>query len=323
MDIWQLKIFQKVIELESFSKAAEAVHLTQPTVSSHIKDLEEHLGCRLVDRMGKKTLPTGAGSLLYTYARQIIRLAEEAEDSMARFMGVISGKLSVGGSTIPGGYLLPRLIGDFKKKYPEVTVFIEVGDTKQIIDAILDSRLDFGVVGAKVEQGSIVQEKWFADEMRLVVPADHRWSKKSAVRLTSLVKEPFIIREKGSGTLTSLKNSLSSKGMGLRDFSIAATLGSTTSVIQGIKSGIGVSILSEIAVADDVKSNVLASLPVKGLDLTRFFYLTYQKSRTHSPLCEAFMGFLREVDNRKSDARKQRGNGNKQLQGYNEKQNTA
>jgi DNA-binding transcriptional LysR family regulator len=158
MDIWQLKIFMKVIELQSFSKAAEAVHLTQPTVSSHIKDLEERLGCRLVDRMGKKTQPTGAGSLLYTYARRIIRLAEEAEEAVARFMGVISGK-PVGGRQYDSRRIsAPRLIGDFKKKYPEVTVFIEVGDTKQIIDAILDSRLDFGVVGARVEQGQLYRK---------------------------------------------------------------------------------------------------------------------------------------------------------------------
>ncbi len=295
MDIWQLKIFQKVIDLKSFSKAADAVHLTQPTVSSHIKDLEEHFGCRLVDRMGKTTLPTGAGSLLYTYARRIIRLAEEAEDSMARFMGVISGKLALGGSTIPGGYLLPRLIGDFKQKYPGVTLSIEVGDTRQVIDAVLDNRLDFGVVGAKVDQGGIVQEKWFADDMRLVIPAGHRWSGKKGVRLAALQKEPFIIREKGSGTRQSLENHLAAKGLELGDFSISATLGSTTSVIQGIKSGIGVSILSEIAVADDVKAKNLEALPLKDMDLRRHFYLTYHKNRTHSPLCEAFMDFLRDV----------------------------
>ncbi len=295
MDIWQLKIFVKVIDHESFSKAAEAVHLTQPTVSSHIKDLEERLGCRLVDRMGKKTQPTGAGQLLYTYARRIMRLAEEAEESIARFMGRVTGSLVVGGSTIPGGYLLPRIVGDFRQKYPEVHISISVGDTKQIIDAVLDSRIDFGVVGAKVDQQGVVQEQWFSDDMRLVIPAGHRWAGKKAVSLSSLTKEPFILREKGSGTLKSLQSHLAEKKLGASDFNLAATLGSTTAVIQGIKSGIGVSILSAIAVADDVKAKTLKTLPVRGLDLTRYFYLTYHKNRTRSPLCEAFMDFLRDI----------------------------
>lgn len=295
MDIWQLKIFQKVIELQGFSKAAEAIHLTQPTVSSHIKDLEDHFECRLVDRMGKKTIPTGAGRLLYSYAQQIIRLVEETEESMAGFMGVVSGRLQVGGSTIPGGYILPRLIGDFKKKYPGANISIMVGDTKQVIDAIMESRIDFGVVGAKTDQAGIIQERLFADEMRLVVPPGHKWAKRKTIGLKALLKAPFIIRERGSGTLKSLENSLAPHGLDLHDFTITAELGSTTAVIQGIKSGVGVSILSAVAVADEVGAQTLNALPVKGLDLTRHFYLTYHKNRTQSPLCEAFMAFLKET----------------------------
>ncbi len=295
MDIWRLKIFLKVIELEGFSKAAEAVHLTQPTVSSHIKDLESYFNCRLVDRMGKKTIPTSAGRLLYSHARRIIRLAEETEESMARFMGIISGNLSIGGSTIPGGYILPRLIGRFKQEHPGVNISIQVGDTKQIISAILDNRLDFGLVGAKVDQSGILQEESFGDEMRVVIPAGHKWSRKKSIRLESLLTEPFIIREKGSGTLKSLEERLALQGLDTGDFMIAAELGSTTSVIQGIKSGIGVSILSTIAVADEIKAKTLKTLFVENLNLKRHFYLTYHKNRTQSPLCTAFMDFLREM----------------------------
>ncbi len=296
MDIWQLRIFQKVIEMEGFSKAAAAVHLTQPTVSSHIRDLEEHFGCRLVDRMGKRTLPTGAGRLLYDYSRKITRLAEEAEEAMARFMGVIGGNLVVGGSTIPGNYILPRLIGSFKKRYPEARISIEVGDTRQMVEAIADSEIDFGVVGARVNHAGIVQEELFDDEMRLIVPAGHRWARQQTVTVGSLAKEPFIMREQGSGTLKSLEASLAAKGLRTGDLTVAATLGSTTSVIQGIKSGIGVSVLSSIAVADDIRAKSLVSLPVRGLDLRRHFYLTYHKSRSRSPLCDAFMDFLRFVE---------------------------
>ncbi|MGM0788435.1 MAG: LysR family transcriptional regulator, partial [Thermodesulfobacteriota bacterium] len=113
MDLWQLRVFKKVIELEGFSKAADAVHLTQPTVSSHIRDLEAHFGCRLVDRMGKTAVPTKAGELLYTHACRLIEMAGQMETELAEFLGNIEGEIAVGGSTIPGGYILPRLIGDF------------------------------------------------------------------------------------------------------------------------------------------------------------------------------------------------------------------
>ncbi len=301
MDFWQLRIFQKVIETEGFSKAAEAVHLTQPTISSHIRDLEEHFGCRLLDRMGKRTLPTGAGRLLYDYSLKITRLAEEAEDAMARFMGVIGGNLMVGGSTIPGNYILPRLIGTFKMRYPETRISIEVGDTRQIVEAIAESKIDFGVVGARVNHAGIIQEQIFDDEMRLIVPAGHRWAGRQTVTVASLSSEPFIMREQGSGTLKSLEASLAAKNLRTKDFTVTATLGSTTSVIQGIKSGIGVSILSAIAVADDVRLKTLVSLSVRGLDLRRYFYLTYHKSRSRSPLCDAFMDFLRFVERPETD----------------------
>ncbi len=294
MDLWQLKIFQKVVELEGFSRAADAVHLTQPTVSSHIKELETHFGCQLVDRMGKKAIATKAGKLLYSYAERLISLADETETAMAEFLGKISGHLAVGGSTIPGSYLLPRVIGEFTKRYPKVKVSISIGDTEQVIRDILDSHLDFGVVGAEADKSRIDQKQLLADEMRLIVPADHKWAKKNTVDLQSFLKEPFILREKGSGTLKSLQKSLAAKGIDLKSLRIAAELGSTSSVIQGIKSKIGVSIVSPIAVADELEAGTLKSLSIKGLDLTRNFYLTFHRDRTPSPLAKAFMEYLEE-----------------------------
>jgi len=294
MDLWQLRIFQKVVELEGFSRAAEAIHLTQPTVSSHIKELENHFGCQLVDRMGKKAIATTAGKLLYAHAERLIALADETETAMAEFLGKVSGQLAVGGSTIPGGYILPRVIGEFTRRYPKVNISIRVGDTEQIIRDILNTELDFGVVGAEADRSRIVQKKLIADEMRLIVPAGHKWAKKSRIDLKSILEEPFILREKGSGTLQSLRKSLATHHVDLDAIHIAAELGSTASVIQGIKSGIGVSILSTIAVADELAAGTLKALNVKGLDLTRNFYLTYHKDRTPSPLCKAFMEYLEE-----------------------------
>lgn len=292
MDLWQLNIFCKVIELKSFSKAGKTVHLSQPTISSHIKDLEDHLDCRLIDRLSKAAVPTKAGELLYAYAKRILALRDEAETALAEFKGVIRGRLIIGGSTIPGTYLMPQLIGEFKKQYPNVIVSLKIGDTENIIEAILDGNLELGVVGAKAETPKIAQKKLIKDRMQLIVPADHRWAGARHVAFKQLIDEPFIVRETGSGTLKSLDQSLRDHGHRLEDLKVVAELGSTQAICQGIKTGAGVSILSTLAVAEDLESGKLAALEVNGLDLNRNFYLTWHKYRSPSPLSKAFMQFL-------------------------------
>jgi len=148
MDLWRLQIFSRVVELRSFSRAAKAVYLSQPTVSSHIKDLENHFECKLVDRLGREVIPTKAGSLLYSYATKIIALKQEAENALAEFQGKIKGRLTIGGSTIPAGYILPPLLGRFKDDYPEVVVTLVQSDTERIIRDTLEGNVELGIVGA-------------------------------------------------------------------------------------------------------------------------------------------------------------------------------
>lgn len=298
MDLWQLTIFCKVVELGGFSKAGKMILLSQPTISSHIKDLENHFGCQLIDRLGKETVPTKAGELLYKYARKLISLRDEAETAMAEFQGKIKGRLVIGGSTIPGVFILPRLIGAFTQSYPEVTISLHIGDTDKITQDIVSGIIELGVVGAKSSDRNITQDKLIEDEMQLVVPADHKWAKTKGVKLKEIFKEPFIIREQGSGTLKSIQLGLSEKGYGIGDLNIIAEMGSTTAVIQGIKSKVGISILSPIAVREELKSQALKALTIQGLNLKRSFYITKQKQRSTSPLCNAFIEFLKKNDGR-------------------------
>lgn len=292
MDLWQLHIFCKVIEQRSFSKAAEAIYLSQPTVSSHIKDLENHFGTRLVDRLSRQATPTKAGELLYSYAKRLLALRDKTEAAMADFLGNIKGCLAVGGSTIPGGYLLPRLIGGFSSRYPEVQLTLRVADTSEIIDAIIKGQIELGVVGARADNMQLKQEALIKDEMKLVVPADHPWAQRKRVSIRNLLDEPSIIRERGSGTLACFVRQLNRKGYDLNDMNIVAEMGSTEAIRQGIKSHVGVSILSEIAVVDDVAVGLLKAVAIEGLNLKRCFYLTYHKQRSLSPLCRTFMDFL-------------------------------
>lgn len=295
MDLWQLHIFCRVVESKSFSKAAEAVHLSQPTVSSHIKDLEEQCGCRLIDRLSKEAAPTQAGRLLYGYARRLLALREEAETALAQHRGEIQGDLVIGGSTIPGGYLLPRVIGKFKVKHPRVRPSLIIADTQRVIAGIVEGAVEVGVVGAEARDKNILQERLIEDRMRLIVPAGHPWGSKKKVALEELLGEPFIVRERGSGTLKSIQQSLRQQGHGVEELNIVAEMGSTEAVRQAIRDGIGVSILSTLAVADDIESGALKALAVDGLDLTRGLFITRHRQRSLSPLAAAFVDFLKKA----------------------------
>ncbi|NVM57667.1 MAG: LysR family transcriptional regulator [Desulfobacterales bacterium] len=293
MDLWRLHIFCKVVELKSFSKAAGAVYLSQPTVSSHIKDLEDHFECKLIDRLGREVAPTKAGQLLYGYAAKMIALKEDAEKALADFQGKIRGHLTIGGSTIPSGYILPPLVGKLKQAYPEVTVTLIESDTAGIIRDTVEGRVELGIVGAKSREVPLIQEKIMDDEMFLIVPAGHKWAARGSISMEELISEPFIMREHGSGTRKSIEQVLDKSGHWLDHLNVVAEMGSTEAVRQGMKAGVGVSILSECAVADEAAAGTLRKVEIKGLSFQRAFYLIVHKHRTQSPLCRTFIKFLR------------------------------
>lgn len=295
MDLWQLHIFCKVVELKSFSKAGEAVHLSQPTVSSHIKDLETHFSCRLIDRLAREVSPTKAGELLYGYARKLLLLKEETETAMAEFHGKIRGRLLVGGSTIPGVHVLPKVVGAFVKRYPEVTLSLVIGDTETIVNHCAAGTLEMGIVGAKSSDRQVRQETLIEDEMCLVVPPNGQWSGRSSLFVADLFEMPFILRETGSGTLQSFQESLKRLGHSLGDLKVVAEMGSSAAVVQGVKNGVGCSIVSRIAVAEDLDAGALRTVAVIGLDLKRRFYLTTHRYKSPSPLSKTFVAFLKEI----------------------------
>jgi DNA-binding transcriptional LysR family regulator len=294
MDLWRLHIFCKVVELKSFSKAASAVFLSQPTVSSHIKDLEYHFECKLIDRLGRKVAPTKAGELLYGYAAKMIALRDNAEKALAEFQGKVRGHLAIGGSTIPGGYILPPLLGRFKQAYPGVTLTLMEGDTSRIVQETLEGGVELGVVGAKTKERRLVQEKIMDDQMFLMIPGNHEWAARSRVTMEEVMVKPFVMREPGSGTRKCIEEVLDQSGYWPRQLNVVAAVGSTEAVRQAIKAGVGISILSECAVAEELAARTLKKLDIKGLSFKRAFYLIMAKYRSESPLCRAFVTFLKE-----------------------------
>ena len=294
MDLWQLKVFVNVVEQKSFSRAGETVFLSQPTVSSHIKELEGYLQCRLIDRLSREAVPTKAGELLYSYAKQLLDIREEAEAAISDFLGSAKGHLTIGGSTIPSGYIIPRHIGMFSKKYPDITLSVKSGDTAEIILAVTQGKIEIGIVGAGTDEPDIFQEKLIEDEMKLILPASHPWAKQKSVDCSDIFKTPFIAREHGSGTWKSISKSISDAGYSAEDLNITARMGNTVSVIQAVLNLAGISILSTMAVEDYIEAGKIKAISVDGLDLHRNFFLITHKKRTLSPLSGIFLSFLKD-----------------------------
>lgn len=292
MDLRRLEIFAKVAELGSFSRAAEALFLTQPTISEHVRALEDELGVQLLDRLGRGATPTRAGQLLLGYARRMLTLSREAHQALERFQGRMSGELVVGGSTIPGEYVLPALIGPFKVKYPDISISLLIGSTRQVSDWVEEGRVEVGVVGARPAARALAAKELMPDELVVVVPASHPWATRRATTLGDLQKEPMVVRERGSGSREALEHALQEAGVSLVNLRIVGEMGSTQAVKQAVRAGLGIALISKRAVEDECRAGLLACVKVKDLRVARAFYLVTHRDRTRSPLAQAFVEFI-------------------------------
>lgn len=289
VDFHRLEVFCKVVELKSFTRAGESVYLSQPTVSEHIRSLEETLGAQLVDRLGREVLPTQAGQILYKYALKIMRLRQEAVQVVSQFTGKLAGDLLVGASSIPGTYILPKIIGGFKELHPTIQIVLRIASSRLIAKEVISGGVEFGIVGAKWSDPSLEWHEMFSDELVLAVYPEHPWAKPNAVAIKELAGEPFILRERFSGTRKVMMQILEDHGLHMSDINIVAEMGSTEAVRQSIKARIGISILSRHALDDEVNCGSLVIIPIKGVAMTRPFYLIRRKSRNLSPICNVFI----------------------------------
>jgi DNA-binding transcriptional LysR family regulator len=292
MDFRRLEVFQKVFELRSFSRAGQVLLLAQPTVSEHIRLLEEDLKLTLLDRQGREVVPTKAGELLYGYSKQLTGLRQETLRAMQQFLDKGRGELLIGGSNIPGQYLLPVILGKFKEKYPHVRVQVLIDDTRNMVEKVLAGAIELGVVGARVEQRQISCTLLTKDELVGIQPANFPAGQKKPLDPRQLLSLPFIMRERGSGTRRSIETALEKIGLNPDELLVVAELGSSEAVRQAVKAGLGVSIISRRSVEEDLAAGLVKEFKVNKFPLYRNFYLLYRKQRTLSPLAEEFKDFL-------------------------------
>ena len=293
LDLHKLEIFYWVAEHKSFSQAAALLSLRQPTISAHVQELEKAVGGKLLYRIPGKVSLTPLGQLLAERAKKLLAFKRETIAAVEQFHGTLSGELWVGGSSIPGEYLLPQKLGEFNKKYPQVKPILRIGDSAGVVADLLDGKVEIGYVGFKGDDARLVFEKICDDEMVVAVAKGHPWSRRKAIEIADLRSEKFISREQGSGTLDSIRQLLGA-GRGADDLlNITMELGSTEAVKEALMAGFGFSILSRISIQHELDDGAIVEVPIRGLKMERGFYQVFHSRRPLHPIAQAFREFLK------------------------------
>ena len=209
---------------------------------------------QLLDRLGRGTTPTKAGTLLLGYARRLLTLSREARQAIEQFQGRVSGELVLGGSTIPGEYVLPALIGAFRGKYPDVSISLRIGASRQVQEWVEQGHVEIGVVGALPASRTLETRQLMADDLVLIVPPEHPWVARKTVTVDDVKREPLILRERGSGSRETLEQALKEVGLELTAFHVVGEIASTQAVKQAVRAGLGLSFVSRRAVEDECLS---------------------------------------------------------------------
>jgi DNA-binding transcriptional LysR family regulator len=289
MELKFIEIFCAVVELKSFSKAAQALHLTQPTISVHIKALEDEFSTKLLDRLGRTIQPTQDGEIFYRYAKEIVTLKENARRAMERVTGTVSGKLVIGASTIPGEYILPQQLAKYKRSYPDVIPTLRIADSNDMYESVLRGEVDLAVIGMVVKDKNIITRKYLGDEIILAAPAGY---KASILQKDDFRSVPLLVREKGSGSRSSLEEHLNRIGLTLDSLNIIAEIGSSQALIQAVKAGMGLAFTSRLSIREEIERGTLKAVKVKGILVQRNFYVITHRLRFNSLLCRSFIEFL-------------------------------
>ncbi len=292
--IQQMESLIYLVEEGSFSHAAKRVFLTQPSLTKHIKHLEEAVNTKIVNRENMGISLTPEGKILYDYARRMLKLRDEAKEKILRAKENESGKIFISASTIPATYILPHLLKEFKRLFPDIHAYVQSNDSEETLGIILNNQAEIGFIGKKILNKKLSVETLWEDRLVLVIPGDHPWRKKDYVTLNDILKEPYIIREIGSATRKITEEYLlKNTDKSLSKFNIVCEMGSSESVKEAIISGLGISILSIHAIQRELKQGTLIEMPIQGCTIQRSFYLIYKKQISLMHYHKLFLEFVK------------------------------
>jgi DNA-binding transcriptional LysR family regulator len=288
----RLQVFHTVARLLSFTKAAESLHMTQPAVTFQVRQLEEYFNTRLFDRTHNRISLTEAGQRVYEFADRIFDLYAEMENAVRDMTGEISGVLIIGASTTIAEYMLPALLGDFKKQYPDINVHLKVSNSDGIVHMVENNDIDLGVVEAPVMNKNLVVEECRKDRLVAIVSPQHALAQQQKVRLPELLEAAYIDREEGSGTREVILEYLSKLGMNSTDVHVSMELGSPEAIKGAVEAGMGVSIVSEVTIHKELQLGTLVALELDP-PLERPFSFVHQKQKFRQRAMDELLEFAR------------------------------
>ena len=288
----RLQVFHTVARLLSFTKAAETLHMTQPAVTFQVRQLEEQFNTRLFDRTHNRISLTEAGKRVYEYAHSIFELYSEMESAVREMTGDISGVLMIGASTTIAEYMLPALLGDFKKKYPDVNVQLKVSNSDGIVHMVENNVIDLGVVESPVMNKNLVVEVCRMDQLVGVVSPQHPLANQESVRIENLLEYPYICREEGSGTREVIADYMNELDVNPNQIHLTMELGSPESIKGAVEAGMGVSIISLATVQKELKLSTLVALTMEPV-LERPFAFVHQKQKFRHRAMDELLEFAR------------------------------
>jgi LysR family transcriptional regulator, transcriptional activator of the cysJI operon len=294
MEFYQLEILVTVMQKRSFSKAAESLYLSQPTVSAHIKSLENELGLSLFDRGKNDMLPTPAGEALYRYASDLLDLRAAALADLCSMTEVGEETVTISASSVPCQYLLPQAAARFEQTYPAVSIALKQENSQAVCEDVFKYRYVLGVVGERHELPQLIFKPLMADELVVAIPNQLAYKElleSDTLVIHDLARFPLLLRESGSGTRSLLERELSNVGVNLDGFKTRVYNNQET-IKQAVRQGVGVTVLSRFVVQDYERFGLVATRPLDGLDLRRQFYLVYHGKRVLSPAVKQVRDFL-------------------------------
>ena len=284
----QLKVFEAVARLLSFSRAAEELHLTQPAVSTQVKKLEEHVGLPLFEQLGKKIYLTSAGTEMLHASRAIIRQFQEVEATMSQFKGISGGKLNVAVISA-GDYFFPRLLVEFARRHKGVTLNLSVHNREELLGQLAGNLTDLAVMVRPPQDMDTVNEPFAPHPYVIVAAPSHPLASRKRIPIARLMREPFVVREKGSDTWHSMEDGF---GEHLAEINIAMEIKSTETIKQAVIAGMGISFLSAHTISLELQAGSLSVLDVQGFPLMLNWYVVHRKNKRLPPVAQAFRDFL-------------------------------
>jgi DNA-binding transcriptional LysR family regulator len=290
MEFRDLQIFLSVARHLNFTRAGEELHLSQPSVSVRIGALQRELGSKLFEQIGKRIVLTEAGKVLIPYATKVSATLDDAHHAIAELEGLQRGSLSIGASTTPGMYVLPKLIAEFKRLHPQIEVRLRIRDTHQIEDAVAANEFDFGFVGGHLAAKDVEVLPWRTDRILLIVPPKHPLTRRRSVKPKDLEKEKFVLRETGSATQATIAGHLERKGIQLNSI---GELENPESVKRAVESGLGIAFISGLAVEAELKNRSLIAVRVRDLEIKRELKIVYRREKHLSKSALEFIRLAR------------------------------